>query len=206
MAGTNLGRRARICGRASLMAAAALWIAVLAPRAAAHVNRTVGPYTILVILVEEPTFQDNHAGFQFWVRKDDVPIAGLEQTVQAVAIGHDERVELAVSALDPSGFYVLDQSPDGTPFDPKGGGAWTLFLTGAIEGTPLDASFPVIFPSYPRVAVADAPPAVAAAPDAGPSLPGGLAWLIPAAALAALAGLALLVIARRGRPGAPEAT
>ena len=41
--------------------------------AQAHVNRQVGPYTILVILVEEPTFEDNHAGFEFWVRRADQP-------------------------------------------------------------------------------------------------------------------------------------
>jgi hypothetical protein len=205
MAGTRLRRRIRVSACATIVAAAALGVAVLAPSVAAHVNRTVGPYTILVILVEEPTFQDNHAGFQFWVRKGDVPIAGLEQTVHAVAIGHDVQVKLAVSPLDASGFYVLDKSIDGVPFDPRGGGAWTLFLTGSIERTPLEASFPVIFPSYPRVAVADAPPAGASAPAVGGSLT-GLAWLIPAGALVALGLFALLVIARRRRPGAPEAT
>lgn len=205
MAGTNLGRRSRVSARAILMAAAALSLAALAPGVAAHVNRTVGPYTILVILVEEPTFEDNHAGFQFWVRMDGVPVTGLEQSVHAVAIGHDRRVELAVPPLAGSGFYVLDRSADGAPFDPMGGGAWTLFLTGSIEETPLDATFPVIFPSYPRVAVADAPPPAAAVPAAGASLP-GLAMVIPVAALVALGGIALLALARRRRPGAPEPT
>jgi hypothetical protein len=205
MSSTNLAHRSRRSLRATLAALAALWVAALAPGVAAHVNRTVGPYTILVILVEEPTFQDNHAGFQFWVRKDDAPIAGLEQTLQAVAVGHDDQLKLVVSPLDASGFYVLDRSPDGTPFDPKGGGAWTLFLTGSIQRTPLDASFPVMFPSYPRVAVADAPPA-AAVPASGASFAGALAWLIPASVLVVLCALALLVVARRRSPGAPEAT
>ncbi len=186
--------------------AALLWVAALAPAVAAHVNRTVGPYTILVILVEEPTFEDNHAGFQFWVRKDDVPMTGLERTVHAVAIGHDQEVQLEVPPLDASGFYILDTSTAGASFDPKGGGAWTLFLTGSIEKTPVDASFPVVFPSYPRVAVADAPPAAAAARAAGASLAGGLTWLLPVAAVVAIGGLTLLVMARRRRAGAPEAT
>jgi hypothetical protein len=205
MAGSNLGRRSRISLRFTVAAIAALWAAVLAPSVVAHVNRTVGPYTILVILVEEPTFEDNHAGFQFWVRKDGAPITGLERTVHAVAIGHDQRLELAVPPVDASGFHVLDRSTDGTPFDPRGGGAWTLFLAGSIEGTPLDASFPVIFPSYPRVAVADAPPAGADARATGAMIPAGLGLLIPVVALLA-AGFAGLAIVRRRRSGAPEAT
>jgi len=44
---------------------------------AAHVNRTVGPYALLVVLVEEPVYADNHAGFEFWARKDSVPVLGL---------------------------------------------------------------------------------------------------------------------------------
>jgi len=206
MASPNPGRRSRLSARAALGIAATLVVGALAPAVAAHVNRTVGPYTILVILVEEPTFEDNHAGFQFWVRKGDAPITGLEKTVHALAIGHEQQVHLAVPPLDPSAFYVLDRSPDDAPFDPRGGGAWTLFLTGSIEGTPLDVSFPVIFPSYPRVAAADAPPAGATVPAAATSFPGGVAWVIPAIALAALGGIALLVAARRRRGGAPEAT
>jgi hypothetical protein len=204
MAGTNLGRASRSSLRLTVAAMGTVLAAMLAPSVAAHVNRTIGPYTILVILVEEPTFDDNHAGFQFWVRKDGVPITGLERTVHAIAIGHDQRLELAVPPLDSSGFHVLDRSTDGTPFDPKGGGAWTLFLSGSIEGTPLDTSFPVIFPSYPRVAAADAPPAGAAAP-APEAIPGGLVLLVPVVALLA-GGVALLVIIRRRRPGAPEAS
>jgi hypothetical protein len=49
-----------------------LWAALMASGVSAHVNRTVGPYAILVILVEEPTYEDNHAGFEFWVRRDGV--------------------------------------------------------------------------------------------------------------------------------------
>jgi hypothetical protein len=202
---SRIPRRA-VVGRSLMAVLVATVVAISrAAVAEAHVNRTVGPYTILVILVEEPTFEDNHAGFQFWVRKDGVPITGLEQSVNAVAIGHDRRVELPVPPLAGSGFYVLDRSADGAPFDPMGGGAWTLFLSGSIEGTPLDASFPVIFPSYPRVAVADAPPAAAAVPAAGASLP-GLAMVIPVAALVVLGGIALLALARRRRPGAPKPT
>src|ERR1041384_6829619 len=98
--------------------------------AEAHVTRQVGPYTILVILVEEPTFEDNHAGFQFWVRRDEQPIVGLEGSIRAEAIGHGQRVCLQVPAIGGTGFYVVDRTTDGAPFDPLGGGGWSLRLSG----------------------------------------------------------------------------
>jgi hypothetical protein len=205
MPGLQVGPSRRWSVRATIAAAVALWIVALAPAAAAHVNRTVGPYTILVVLVEEPTFQDNHAGFEFWVRRDGNAITGLERTVQAVATGHGEQLDLVVSPLDDAGFYVVDHTPDGSAFDPKGGGAWTLLLTGSIERTALDASFPVTFPSYPRVASAGQPIGPAG-PSAQAELAGQGLWLIPAAGATIVLGiLAALVIARRRR-GVPAAS
>jgi hypothetical protein len=207
MPGPHLRSSLRLSIRATVAAAAALWVAALAPGVAAHVNRTIGPYTILVVLVEEPTFEDNHAGFQFWVRKNGVPITGLERTIEAVATGHGERVELVVSPLDEFGFYVLDHTTDGAAFDPSGGGAWTLFLTGSIEETRLDASFPVTFPSYPRVAVAGQP--AGAAPGSGSLTPstGPWRWMIPGVAATIVLGvLAALGIARRRRRRVSESS
>jgi hypothetical protein len=153
--------------------------------AQAHVNRQVGAYTILVILVEEPTFEDNHAGFQFWVRRDGQPIIGLERSVRAAATGHGQTDVLAVPPIAGSGFYVLDQTEAGLAFDPLGGGAWTLHLWGDINGTPLDEQFAVTFPGYPRLGGAKGtaqgnPPAVAASP-----------WL--ALPLVVLIGIAMVV-------------
>jgi hypothetical protein len=148
--------------------------------AQAHVNRQVGPYTILVILVEEPTYEDNHAGFEFWVRRAQQPIVGLEGSIRAEATGHGERVDLQVPPIDGTGFYVLDRTAGGAPFDPLGGGAWSLRLSGDIEGTPLDEQFVVTFPSYPRVgapkpvAGADSRPAPASPPAMGLLLVAGL--------------------------------
>ena len=153
--------------------------------AEAHVNRQVGPYTILVILVEEPTFEDNHAGFQFWVRRDEQPIVGLEGSIRAEAIGHGQRVGLQVPAIGGTGFYVLDRTTDGAPFDPLGGGGWSLRLSGDIEGTPLDEQFAVTFPSYPRVG---APNPVAGADST-------LAPAAPSVGLLLLAGLGLALLA-----------
>ncbi|MEA2675395.1 MAG: hypothetical protein QOI92_2587 [Chloroflexota bacterium] len=190
------------------MAAAALaaivWVGAAASGVAAHVNRTVGPYTILVVLVEEPVYADNHAGFQFWVRRNEVPILGLEGSIKAVASGHGEQLDLKVPPIDGTGFYVLDHTTDGATFDPQGGGAWTLVLSGAIDGTSVDATFPVTFPSYPRVGVADPGAAArAAVPQAPPaaSLPALL--IVVGVAGVVLAGIAVLaLVGRRRRRGA----
>jgi hypothetical protein len=166
--------------------------------AEAHVNRQVGPYTILVVLVEEPTFDDNHAGFEFWVRRDSQPILGLEQTVRAEATGHGTSVDLTVPPLDGIGFYVLDRSMAGA-FDPLGGGAWSLHLTGSIDGTPLDESFAVTFPSYPRIG---APKPAAAQPSTGSATD----LVVPLLLLAGVLALAAIVGLRRIRPRPAQPT
>jgi hypothetical protein len=171
--------------------------AVAPPGAAAHVNRTVGPYTILVVLVEEPFYQDNHAGFEFWVHRGTEVMTGLEQSLHATASGHGTTVTLPMSPLGPDGFYVLDRTADGTAFDPLSGGAWTLTLTGSIDGTDVRTTFPVMFPSYPRVA---SPAAPAAQVDSGQARGAGSppAWVL-LGALAAAAACAALAWSRRPR-------
>jgi hypothetical protein len=183
--------------RAAALLAAALATLVLAPGAAAHVNRTVGPYSILVVLVEEPYFEDNHAGFEFWVRRGDIAVHGLEQTVRARATGHGVTVDLAVSPPGDAGFYVLDTTTTGEPFDPAGGGAWSLILTGTVEQSPINEVIPVSFPSYPRVATAPAPSAPAPAAD---PVAGVAAWLVVGAVMALGLGGGLWS-RRRERPG-----
>jgi hypothetical protein len=183
-----------------------VWAGASASGVAAHVNRTVGPYTILVVLVEEPVYADNHAGFEFWVRRDAVPIIGLERSISAVASGHGVQLDLEVPPIDGTGFYVLDHTTNGAAFDPLGGGAWTLVLSGTIDGTPVDASFPVTFPSYPRVGIADqhvvASPAGASVANPVPSLP---VWtgVLAGAAIAGVLVVVVVVVGRRRRQGAP---
>ena len=164
--------------------------------AEAHVNRQVGPYTILVILVEEPTFEDNHAGFQFWVRREQQPIVGLERSIHAEATGHGQRVGLQIPPIGGSGFYVLDRTNEGAAFDPLGGGPWSLHLWGDIEATAFDEQLAVTFPSYPRIG-----PAKPVAANAGAGAPGGAP--MPLLPLVVLVGLgvvvAVLVASRRIR-------
>jgi hypothetical protein len=120
----------------------------------AHVNGVVGPYTILVVLIEEPYYTTNRAGFEFWVREGDRPVTGLDRTLSAQAISPTGHVDLQVSPLNDRGFYDVETGLDGKPFDPGKGGSSTLRLSGAIEGYPMDKSFAMTFPSYPRIALA----------------------------------------------------
>ena len=85
------------------------------------------------------------------------------------------------------------------PFDPLGGGAWNLEVTGTIEGTTVDVAFPVIFPAYPRIGIAAPQAAGAQAPAEQGS--GSSPWAVPAAVMAL--GLVLLPLAGyRHRTGA----
>jgi hypothetical protein len=188
----------RLRDRFALVAALAL-LAALPATAAAHVNRTAGPYILLLVLVEEPVFTDNHAGFQFWVRKEGVPITGLERTLHARATGHGAGLDMVVPPVDGLGFYVLDRTVNGTAFDPLGGGPWTLELTGDIEQTPVDVTFPVVFPAYPRIGAAE--PQAAGAQARVQDRSGSLPWAL--AVVVAGLGLVLVVEARRrSRSGA----
>lgn len=187
-----------------IAAALAAIVCVAAPGVAAHVNRTVGPYTILVVLVEEPVYADNHAGFEFWVRRDEVPVLGLERSITAVASGHGVQVDLAVPPIDGTGFYVLDHTTDGAAFDPQGGGAWTLALSGTIDGTPVDTTFPVTFPSYPRVGAAATATTAAGAAAQQPSTGPSAALLVGLGAALVIGGMAAVALAARRRGRRPE--
>jgi len=196
-------RPTRAIAAAAAALAAIVWVGAAAPDVSAHVNRTVGPYTILVVLVEEPVYADNYAGFQFWVRRNEVPILGLEGSIKAAASGHGQQLDLKVPPIDGTGFYVLDRTTDGAAFDPQGGGAWTLVLSGTIDGTPVDATFPVTFPSYPRVGIADQGTAANAATAPSPPAPSTPTWLIAIAGVVLAGGAVLALVGRRRRAARP---
>jgi len=177
------------------IAVVAMALALAPATAMAHVNKTVGPYTFLVVLVEEPYFATNHAGFEFWVHKGDTPVAGLDRTLHAQAVGHGRTVDLQVSPWNADQLYVVDTGVDGQPFDPLGGGDWSLRLTGAIEGMSIDTSFAVQFPAYPRVGTVkpNGSPAAAGASTDTEIVPPYLVGLV----LAACAVVAIRTLRRR---------
>jgi len=143
----------------------------------AHVNRYVGPYAFFMVLIEEPVFATNRAGFEFWVHDGDRAVSGLDRTLAAVASNGKRQVDLTIEPLNERGFYDVETDTGGQPFDPGSGGDWTLRLSGTVEGLPVTVSFPAVFPGYPRVATATQP-AGATVTDAGPDV-----WLIVDAAM-----------------------
>ena len=186
--GRHLGHVAATC-----VIAAAMVLVAGATATAAHVNRTVGPYTILVVLIEEPFFTTNRAGFEFFVNDDAGRVAGLDTSLTAEAIGPSRHLPLAISPAGADGGYDVERHLDGRPFDPGTSGGWSLRLRGSIRGLVIDESFGLVFPSYPRVATGQAPsaPPVPSAPDRmNPLLPiGGLI----------LAGLGVVRVVRGNR-------
>jgi hypothetical protein len=147
------GRRSRLARLAPIFVVAT-FVAVAPPAALGHVNRTVGKYTILVTLIGEPYFATNRAGFEIWVKDAGRPVVGLDGSIQPEAIRAGRTVRLVLAAMPDAGHYQAEFGPDGQAFDPLGGGAWSLRLTGSIEGLAVDETFPVTFPVYPRVLAA----------------------------------------------------
>jgi hypothetical protein len=191
----GLGRRDGRTRRLAAVLAVLLGLLVAPMSASAHVNRTVGPYSFFLVLIEEPFFTTNRAGFEFWVHAGDRPVEGVDRTLAAVAVNGAQQVALQIAPINDRGFYDVETDLAQHPFDPGRGGDWTLRLTGTVEDTPVDVSFPTIFPAYPRTAAAGGP-AAATLPAAtgGPDV-----WLLAQVAL--LLG-AIAWIARRMRgPG-----
>jgi MYXO-CTERM domain-containing protein len=181
---------------AAVVAATLLFASPLT--AAAHVNRLVGPYTFFIVLIEEPFFTTNRAGFEFWVHDGARPVLGLDKTLGAQAINSTRHVDLVVSPMNARGFYDVEFDTNGQPFDPGSGGNWTLHLFGSVEGIAVDEPFATTFPAYPRVAAAPASSTVEA-PPAGQT-PWPITIVLGAVVVLGLAALAVWQ-RRRTAPG-----
>jgi hypothetical protein len=186
---------------AGLALAAALGSLATPPTMAAHVNRTVGPYTILVVLVEEPFFATNHAGFEFWVSDAAGYVAGLDKSVAATATAGSQSEPLAVSTETDRHSYVIDRNAVNVPFDPGRGGAWTLELRGNIEGLAIDESFDTTFPAYPRVASGQPVPSVVSPAQADATTP-----LLPIAGLIFASFAVVRIVRGNMSPHRPSVT
>ena len=183
---------------------AAISIAMLASGvAAAHEQRDVAGYSIVVGFIDEPVFVGQKGGLEFFVDKGETPVEGLETTLKAEAIYQDQKRELPISArFGETGAYE-------SVFFPTAPGAYTFHLFGTIEGQAIDESFtsspdgfsevealsggqfPVQFPAQADL-VADAQAGRAAASQVTIALVLGAAGL-----LAGLVGIGLALASRR---------
>jgi hypothetical protein len=193
---TRLGRLTQIrrLGRLAFLGwavAASLTLAV-AP-VAAHVNRTVGKYLIFVVLIEEPTFQDNNAGFEFWVRDGERPIQGLDRTLHAAVVGSGGSQLPPIQPMNARGFYDV-------AIDPGSGGLTQLRLTGTIESTTIDETIDVRFPAYPRVISAGSAVSV---PASEPAPANNQIVLAVAGVGLTLAAVAVVSVLRRSQASSP---
>jgi hypothetical protein len=123
----------RIAPPAALAALAAL---LAAPwPALAHESREVSGYNIVVGFIQEPVFSGQKSGLEFEVTRDDEPVEGLHETLEAEVIFGDQRRELPLSPrFGQPGWYQ-------SVFFPTAAGAYTFHIFGEIEDTAFDESF-----------------------------------------------------------------
>jgi hypothetical protein len=128
--------RPRIGRSLGIAAVLALFAAALVPGlAVAHEEREVAGYQLVVGFIDEPVFVGQKSGLEFFVSRDDQPVAGLDETLQAEVIKDDQRRELPLSPrFGEEGAYQ-------SYFFPTVAGPYTFHLFGSIEGNEIDESF-----------------------------------------------------------------
>jgi hypothetical protein len=119
-----------------IAAALAVFAAALIPGLAlAHEVREVAGYQVVIGFIDEPVFVGQKSGLELFVTRDDQPVAGLEQTLQAEVIKDDQRRELPLSPrFGEEGAYQ-------SYFFPTVAGPYTFHVFGSIEGNEIDESF-----------------------------------------------------------------
>jgi hypothetical protein len=120
-------------GRAAVLAIAI--VALTAGAAQAHEVREVGDFTFVVGLIDEPVFTGQKSGLEFFVTRDEEPVEGLEQTLQAEVAFESQTRELEISPrFGEAGGYE-------SVFFPTAAGPYTFRIFGEVEGEPFDESF-----------------------------------------------------------------
>ncbi|HEY8134886.1 MAG TPA: hypothetical protein VIF08_02515 [Candidatus Limnocylindrales bacterium] len=101
----------------------------------AHEERTVAGYDMEVGMIGEPVFTGQKSGLEFSVFKDDVPVIGLQDTLQAEAIFGEAHRNLPISRrFGEDGWYQ-------SYFFPTVAGPYTFRIFGTIEGNAIDETF-----------------------------------------------------------------
>jgi len=160
--------------------------------AAAHEQRTVGEFELVVGFLEEPAVQGDTNGLSLTVSRGGQPVEDLAATLQGEVIFGEERRPLELSPVfnEPGAYEAM--------FIPSQPGDYTFRITGDLAGTPLDETFnpgPETFSPVNARADYEFPVAGNGAVDNAVAIP----TLVGGAVLAlGLAGLALRRRAVRG--------
>ena len=185
------------------VASAVLFTMLVSSAVAAHEEREVAGYSVVVGFMDEPVFAGQKSGLEFFINKGETPVEGLETTLQAEVIYQGQKRDLPLDArFGEAGAYE-------SVFFPTAPGAYTFHIFGTIEGQAVDESFtssaegfgevealsggqfPVQFPAEADV-VADAQAGKTASSQVTIAIALGAAGL-----LAGLVGIGLALAARR---------
>jgi len=169
-------------GRAAVLGAV-LTTVVSIGTTLAHESREVDGITMVVGLLDEPVYNGQKSGLDLRVTRDDEPLEGLEETLQAeVTFGGQSR-DLPISpAFGEPGAYR-------SVFFPTAAGPYTFHILGEIEGVAIDESFtsgPDTFGEVQDVTAGQFPVVLPAAGDTARDAEAG-------AAAAGMATLALVI-------------
>ena len=121
-------------GRAAILGAVLIMIVSIGTTLA-HGGREVGEYSFTVGFLDEPVFSGQQSGLDLRVSRDEEPVEGLEETLQAKVTFDDQTRDLTISpAFDDPGAYR-------SVFFPTAAGPYTFRIFGTIEGQEIDESF-----------------------------------------------------------------
>ena len=174
--------------RVVALAAALCALLVLAAPAAAHEVREVAGYQFVVGFIAEPVFTNQKSGLELQVTRDEEPVEGLEESLDAeVTFGQQTRTLELTPRFGEPGWYQ-------SVFFPTAAGPYTFRIFGEIDGQAIDESFtsspdgfnevqdvttgqfPIVFPATGDV-VRDAQAGAGAATTATMALVAGYAGL-----------------------------
>jgi hypothetical protein len=128
---------------AALLVMLASSLAVVVPGvASAHEEREVGPYTLAVGFGDEPAYAGTENSVQMFLHKGDKPVVDLGPTLKvAVSYGNQTMDQMTMEPNFEVGEFGIPGDYRAF-FVPTRPGDYSFHLTGTIEGTRIDESFP----------------------------------------------------------------
>jgi hypothetical protein len=121
-------------GRAAVLAAG---LAMIAGTGAVlgHESREVGDLTFVVGFLEEPVFSGQKSGLDLRVSRGEIPLEGLEESLQAEVTfdGQSRDLEISPAFGEPGAYRSV--------FFPTAAGAYTFHIFGEVDGLAIDEEF-----------------------------------------------------------------